>query len=60
VFKIPKENMILLVNKYLSYAHGSKKKNILNENVEYALRPKFNSKLWHELLEFQIHENDFV
>lgn len=66
IFKINKENMKNILLKYGSYAHGSKKNygeiNIeqLNSNsqIEYAIRPKYNSNCWKDLLKYRIDENE--
>lgn len=62
VFKLNKDQMIDLIYKFGGYAHGSKKQNgsitieLLKSNqvYEYALRVKFNSKCWNNLLQFRI------
>lgn len=65
LFKIKKKDMYPLIEQYGSYAHGTKSKlgKITLEDLqktynikEYALRPKFGSELWNELLNYTINE----
>ena len=66
VFLIKKPNMINLLEKYGSYAHGTikqlgkiSKESILNSsNVEYALRPTYGDDLWSNLLEYRYTKSD--
>jgi hypothetical protein len=65
IFLLNKIDMKNVIVKYGGYAHGTKKKlgeitkddldNVLN-NKEYALRPKYESKCWNELLRFRVHK----
>ncbi len=64
VFKLNKQQLIPIICTYGSYAHGSKKDlgaitfNSVSEpenKKEYALRVKYNSPCWHELLKFTIN-----
>ncbi len=62
LFLINKKDMIELIKKYGSYAHGSKSEkglienNINNQDIEFALRPKLNSEVWQTLLNYEITE----
>jgi len=60
IFYIPKNNMIELIKSNGTYAHGTIKKlgkiNDILDNVEYALRTKYNDSLWNKLLNFQIKD----
>jgi len=67
IFKIKKENLYSILNKYGAYAHGtiSKLGKITLEDLkkdnntkEYSLRPKYGSKLWKELVEYRVNESD--
>jgi hypothetical protein len=66
IFLIKKPNMINLLEKYGSYAHGTikqlgkiSKESILNSsNVEYALRPTYGDDLWSNLLEYRYTKSD--
>lgn len=67
LFKIKKDDLHRLIVKYGGYAHGtiSKHGKITledlkkeNNSKEYALRPKYNSPLWKELLKYRINECD--
>lgn len=61
VFLIEKSKMIILLEKYGTYAHGTvnklgkiTKQSIQdNHNTEYALRPRYGDKLWSNLLEYR-------
>jgi len=65
---IPKDHMIVLLEKYGSYAHGSKKVHgpitnisIKHNNYEYALRPSIYSNgrpglLWNDMLSYKVDE----
>ena len=66
IFKIPKASMLELIANYGQYAHGTRKKNgaitlkdLKNKSnpKEYALRPKYGSPLWKEMLKFKINED---
>ena len=63
IFYIHKTEMHNLISKFGSYAHGTISKfgkiNIKDiidpkNNKEYALRPRYNSKCWNELLKYRI------
>lgn len=65
IFKLNKENLKSIVLQYGGYAHGTLKehKKITIEDLndkdnkkEYAIRPKYGSKCWNELLNFRINE----
>ena len=67
LFKIKKEDLYPMLFKYSGYAHGtiSEHGNITMEDLkkdnnlkEYALRPKYDSPLWKELLDYRINESD--
>jgi hypothetical protein len=66
IFLIKKLDMINLLEKYGSYAHGTIKRlgkitreSILNSsNVEYALRPTYGDDLWSNLLEYRYTKSD--
>ena len=65
IFKLTKINIKKLIFKYGGYAHGTKQKlgeitedeleNPINDK-EYAIRPKYGSKCWNELLQFRVQE----
>jgi hypothetical protein len=66
VFCVPKTNIIDLIVKHGSYAHGTFKEHgpITAESIqcpkntkEYALRPTFNDGCWQSLLPFRIPES---
>ncbi len=63
MFNLNKEQMKHIIYKYGSYAHGTIKKlgqitmddlNDVDNNKEYSLRPRYNSKCWNELLLYRI------
>jgi hypothetical protein len=63
IFKLTKKDLKYLIQKYGSYAHGTKKKlgeitiddlNNKTNNKEYSIRPKFGDNCWNELLQFKI------
>lgn len=65
IFKLTKSNIKLLILKYGGYAHGTKRKlgEITEDDLEnptndkeYAIRPKYGDKCWHELLHFRVQE----
>lgn len=65
LFKLKKENIKPLILKYGGYAHRTigelgeikmEDLNDVNNQKEYALRPKYGDKCWNELLQFRIHE----
>lgn len=67
VFKLTKENMKTMIEKYGHYAHGTiqklgkiSKEDLDNSenNKEYALRPKLGDKCWTELLQYRIDIKD--
>lgn len=67
IFKIPKDDMKVLVVSHGKYAHGTNKEHGLitieslndNENKkEYALRATIHDNCWNALLPFRIDEND--
>lgn len=63
IFRLKKEDIKELILKYGGYAHGTISKlgyitkedldNIENEK-EYALRPKYNDECWKELLHYRV------
>jgi len=65
IFKLGKNEMKHFILEYGGYAHGTKKKlgditiedldNIENEK-EYAIRPKYGDECWKELLRYRIEE----
>jgi hypothetical protein len=66
LFKIKKEDLYSLLNEYGAYAHGTVSKlgpitleDLKKDNTkEYSLRPKYDSKLWKELIEYRVNESD--
>ena len=65
IFKLPKDDIKILIQKYGGYAHGTKKKlgSISKEDLddtandkEYAIRPKYGDPCWNELLKHRIDE----
>lgn len=66
IFKLSKKQLKELIQKFGSYAHGTRSKlgNITAEslesldNREYALRPKYGDECWKSLLTFRIQERD--
>jgi hypothetical protein len=65
IFKLSKNNIKKLIINYGSYAHGCISKlgkitikdlDYVDNDKEYALRPKYNDKCWNELLQFRIDE----
>lgn len=63
IFKLTKDDIKSLILNYGHYAHGNISKlgqiteddlNDVNNNKEYALRPKYNDKCWNALLQFRI------
>jgi hypothetical protein len=65
IFKLNKTDMKKIIFKHGGYAHGTiKKLGIITEedlenpanDKEYAIRPKYGDKCWHELLNFRIQE----
>jgi len=66
VFRIKKSDMIDLLEKHGSYAHGTIAKmgqitmdNIMkNTDYEYSLRPTYGDKLWKNLLEYRYTKSD--
>lgn len=66
IFKIPKYNMIDIINNYGKYVYGSniKKSSYINKDrikpndtSEYIIRPIYDDKCWKELIQFRINEN---
>jgi hypothetical protein len=69
VFKVNKEDIKAFILKYGSYAHGSLKNfgkitiDQLNETLndrEYCMRPRYNSRVWHDLLKHRTREFDAI
>lgn len=67
LFKVPKEEIKLILCSFGEYSHGTSKKhgiitseslNHEKNNKEYSLRPKINGECWKALLPFRIKEND--
>jgi len=65
IFKLKKDDIKLLIQKYGGYAHGTiKKLGIINKedldnpenDKEYAIRPKYGDPCWNELLKHRIDE----
>jgi hypothetical protein len=65
IFRLNKENIKNLILKYGGYAHGTIGElgvislddlNDVNNQKEYALRPKYGDKCWNELLNFRVDE----
>jgi len=65
-FRIPESDIKELIILYGNYSHGTQKRlgNITKDKLddlslpyEYSLRPKFNSKLWNDLLNFRFKNN---
>lgn len=65
IFQVNKENIKPLIVKHGNYAHGTIKKlgeitiedlNDPENHKEYALRPKYGSECWKELLQFRIDD----
>jgi|688.fasta_scaffold786632_1 hypothetical protein len=63
IFKLNKENIKPIIIKYGGYAHGTigelgeitiEDLNDVNNQKEYAFRPKYGDKCWNELLQFRI------
>lgn len=65
IFRLDKENIKYFILKYGGYAHGTigelgkiteSDLNDVENNKEYAFRPKYGTKCWNELLQFRIDE----
>lgn len=65
IFKLNKQNIKNLIEKYGGYAHGTigelgeitiEDLNDKENQKEYALRPKYGDKCWNEMLQFRIDE----
>ena len=65
IFRMNKENIKSLIVKYGGYAHGTIEKlgkitmedlNYINNQKEYAIRPKYGDECWNELLNFRVDE----
>lgn len=65
IFKLNKENIKPLILNYGGYAHGTiqklgpiKKEDLddVNNDKEYAIRPKYGDACWNELLKFRIDD----
>jgi len=65
IFKLNKEQLKKIILDYGSYAHGTiqklgpiTKKDLdnINNDKEYALRPKYGDNCWNALLQFRINE----
>jgi len=65
IFKLNKDTIKNMIEKYGGYAHGTVKKlgqikkedlNDPNNNKEYALRTKYGDKCWNALLEYRIKD----
>jgi hypothetical protein len=66
IFKVSKEDMIILLVNHGSYAHGTFEQNgaitldtlyDIDNKKEYVLRPKLGDTCWQDLLAFQITES---
>lgn len=66
IFRLSSIELKGLIIKYGGYAHGTIKElgkiseTTIEEkkNIEYAIRPLYNSKCWEELLKFRINEDE--
>jgi len=67
IFKVPKDDIILLILKYGGYAHKTTRElgkitiESLQDNKnnnEYAIRPSYGSTCWNQFLKFRIKEED--
>jgi len=65
IFKLNKEDIKNIIFKYGGYAHGTIEKhgkiimedlNDVNNQKEYAIRPKYGDKCWNELLQYRINQ----
>ena len=65
IFKLNKTDMKKIIFKYGGYAHGTiQKLGVISEDdlenpsndKEYAIRPKYADKCWHELLKYRFQE----
>lgn len=65
IFKLNKENIKQLIEKYGGYAHGTIGElgkitmddlNDKGNQKEYALRPRYGDKCWNEMLQFRVDE----
>ena len=65
VFKLKKKDLIKIISKYGGYAHGTISKlgkitvddlEDIENNKEYAIRPKYGDKCWNQLLNFRVQE----
>ncbi len=65
IFKLNKQNIKQLIEKYGGYAHGTIGElgeitmddlNDKGNQKEYALRPKYGDKCWNEMLQFRVDE----
>lgn len=63
VFRVDKKSIMSIIDKFGSYAHGTVKRlgainmetiSAINNNREYALRVKYMSPCWKELVKFRI------
>lgn len=65
VFKLKKKDLIKIISKYGGYAHGTVSKlgkitvddlEDIQNNKEYAIRPKYGDNCWNQLLNFRVNE----
>jgi len=65
IFSLKKKELINIILKYGNYSHGTKKNlgdinrkslESINNNKEYSIRPKYNSKCWMVLMNFRINK----
>jgi len=65
VFRVPKDDMLLLIKSYGGYAHGTNKEhgeitvtdlNDEKNKKEYAMRPSYGDKCWMDIMKFRVDE----
>lgn len=65
IFKLTKSNIKEMIVKYGGYAHGTVSKlgiitqndlDDINNDKEYAFRPKYNDECWKSLLQYRIND----
>lgn len=65
IFRLNKKDMKEMILKYGGYAHGTVQKlgvitaedlNSVTNDKEYAIRPKYGDKCWHDLLTFRVQD----
>ena len=62
LYLIPKKEMEILISKYGGQAHGTKRINLKNKHVEYALRPVCisSNECWQALKKFKISRGELA